>query len=52
MTTVGCNCGKRSGIKYEVTFHDGRKQTYNSVTEAQQAGQSTNQPFTFRAVAG
>lgn len=49
---MACNCGKRSGIKYEVTFEDGRKQTYGSVTEAQQAGQSSGKPFTFRAVAG
>lgn len=48
---MGCNCGTKAGVKYEVTFADGTKQTYASVSEAQQAGSSTGQPYTFKAVA-
>lgn len=48
---MACNCNKRSGIKYEVTFANGSKQTYNSVSEAQQAGNSSGGPYTFKAVA-
>ena len=47
---MGCNCGKKAGVKYEVTFADNTRQTYASVAEAQQAGNSTGQPFTFKAV--
>lgn len=49
---MGCNCGgKKSGVKYEVSFSDGSKQKYGSIAEAQTAGQATGQPFTFKAVA-
>lgn len=48
---MGCNCGgKKAGVKYEVTFADNSKQRYGSITEAQNAGQATGQPFTFKAV--
>lgn len=47
---MGCNCGKKAGVKYEVTFADGSKQTYDSVSAAQQAGTSTGQSYTFKAV--
>lgn len=49
---MACNCGKRSGVKYEVTFQGGSKQTYSSVTDAQNAGKASGAPFTFKAVAG
>lgn len=47
---MGCNCGGRSGVRYEVTFHDGSKQTYDSVSAAQAAGNATGQTYTFKAV--
>ena len=50
MRAVGCNCGKNTAVKYEVTFADGTKQKYDSVSAAQQAGKSTNQTYTFKAV--
>ena len=49
---MGCNCGgKKSGVKYEVTFSDGSKQKYGSLSEAQAAGSASGQTFTFKAVA-
>lgn len=47
---MGCNCTSKAGVRYEVTFADGHKQTYDTVSEAQQAGSSTKQPYTFKAV--
>lgn len=44
-------CGKsKPGVKYEVTFSDDTKEKYDTVSEAQQAGTSTGEPYTFRAV--
>lgn len=52
MIAVGCNCGgKKSGVKYEVSFADGSKQKYATLSEAQAAGSATKQPYTFKAVA-
>lgn len=50
---MGCNCGKRAGVKYAVTLQDGTTlpTKYATVGEAQQAGNSTGQPYTFKAVA-
>lgn len=48
---MACNCGKNAGVKYEVRFADGSKQTYGSVSEAQNAGKATGKPYTFKAVA-
>lgn len=50
---AGCSScgGKKSGVAYEVTFHDNSKQTYTSVAEARAAGSATKQPYTFKAVA-
>lgn len=48
---MGCSCGnKKSGIRYEVSFADGSKQTYESVSAAQKAGTATAKPYTFKAV--
>lgn len=50
MTGVGCGCSKTAGVRYEVTFSDGTKQQYDTVSQAQQAGGSTGKPYTFKAV--
>ena len=48
---MGCNCGgKKSGVKYEVRFNDGRTQKYDTLTEAQAAGNQSGAPYTFKAV--
>ena len=48
---MACNCGgKKSGVKYEVSFSDGTKQKYDTLTQAQAAGTATGQPYTFKAV--
>lgn len=47
---MGCGCGKKAGVKYEVTFPDGSKQTYPSVGEAQ-AALAKSEGGTFKAVA-
>lgn len=47
---MACNCSKRAGIRYEVTFSDGSKQRYDSIAEAQAAGKATKSPYTFKAV--
>lgn len=51
MSAVGCGCGKKSGVKYEVTFADGSKQVYPSVGEAQAALTKSVEGGTFKAVA-
>lgn len=48
---MGCGCGKKSGVRYEVTFADGSKQTYASVGEAQAALTKSGDGGTFKAVA-
>ena len=48
---MGCNCGKKAGVKYEVTFSDGSKQTYDSVGAAQAALTQSGGGGTFKAVA-
>lgn len=47
---MACNCNKRAGVRYEVTFSDGSKQTYDSIPEAQAAGKASGSPYTFKAV--
>jgi len=48
---MACNCGgRRAGVKYEVTFHGGTKQTYATLSEAQAAGNQTGETFTVKAV--
>lgn len=48
---MGCNCnGKKSGVRYEVAFSDGSRQKYDTLSEAQAAGQATHAPYTFKAV--
>lgn len=32
---MGCNCGKRAGIKYQVKFADGTTKTVATVGDAQ-----------------
>lgn len=48
---MGCNCGKKQGVKYEVTFANGTKQTYDSVGAAQAALTASGGGGTFKAVA-
>lgn len=48
---MACNCGgRKSGVKYEVKFHDGTSQKYDTLTLAQAAGNQTGQTFTVKAV--
>ena len=53
MSRVGCNCSKKAGVKYQVTLKDGTTlpTKYGSVSEAQAAGSSSGQTYTFKAVA-
>lgn len=49
---MGSCCGKaKPGVKYEVTFSTGDKQTYDSIGAAQAAGKASGAPYTFKAVA-
>lgn len=42
---MGCNCGKKSSVEYEVTFNNGAPaQRYASVGEAQAALQAAGRP--------
>jgi hypothetical protein len=48
-----CNCGKsKAGVAYQVTLADGKvlPTKYASVGEAQSAGSSSGQTYTFKAV--
>ena len=48
---MACNCGgKKSGVKYEVSFSDGTKQKYDTLTQAQAAAAATGQPPFIKAV--
>lgn len=49
---MGCNCGssRASGVRYEVTFANGTKQVYNTVSEAQAAGNQSGGAYTFKAI--
>lgn len=50
---VPCNCGKKSGVAYQVTLADRTVLTpsYPTLSEAQAAGQQSGQAFTVKAVA-
>lgn len=48
---MGCSgCRAKAAVQYEVKFHDGTTQRYDTIGEAQQAGASSGQPYTFKAV--
>ena len=47
---MACGCKGRVGIKYEVKFADNSTQTYDTLGEAQQAGNASGGSYTFKAV--
>lgn len=50
---MGCNCGKKANVAYEVTFANGEpNQTYETVGEAQAALVAAGRPAgsSFKAV--
>lgn len=47
---MGCNCGKRAGIKYQVTYADGSSKRVDTVAAAQSLVRG-KAGATFKAVA-
>lgn len=50
---MGCNCGKKANVQYEVTFNNGSpNQKYESISAAQAALQAAGRPAgsSFKAV--
>lgn len=48
---MACGCKGKTGIKYEVKFSNGAaSQTYDTLGEAQAAGNASGGSYTFKAV--
>lgn len=48
---VGCNCGSKAGVAYQVTFGDNTTQTYATASEAIAALDKRGVGGTYKAVA-